>query len=197
MTDTLLGLFIGVGLAAACGFRVFVPLFAASLAIDAGYLTPMAGFEWLGSPLAMVALGAATIVEVAGFYIPWVDNALDSLASPAAVIAGTVLTVTFLPDLGGFAEWVIAAIVGGGTAGVVQAGSVLVRGTSTATSGGLANPIVSTAELGGAVTMASMAIFIPLLAMLIVGLGLFYLIRKIWRNFARKEVTFVEPPAQA
>jgi hypothetical protein len=178
--DTLLGVMIGIGLAAACGFRVFVPLFVASVA---GHVNPEllplgAGFEWVTSWPAMIALGTATLLEVGAYYIPWVDNALDAVATPAAVIAGSLVTAAFLPEgMGPFLSWTTAAIVGGGSAGVVQATTVMVRGASTGTTAGLGNPAVSTAELGGSILTAFLAIFIPIVAFLLLIVCFYFLLR--------------------
>jgi hypothetical protein len=162
--DTALSLLAGLGLAAACGFRVFVPLLVASLAVNIGYLNPTPEFAWLGSPIALTAFSIATVLEIAGYYVPWVDNALDTLASPAAVIAGTVVAASFAVDMDPFMRWTLAIIAGGGLAATVQAGSVAARGMSLSTSGGIANPVVATAELAGAVTTSALAVVTPILA---------------------------------
>lgn len=173
--NELLALFVGISLAAACGFRVFVPLFIASLAANGNLelfgeadLKSMLGpeYDWLGSNSVTLALGIATVLEVGSYYIPWLDNALDSVATPAAVIAGTFLTSAVMPEMmgNGFFKWFVAVIVGGGSAGLVQSASVILRGTSTVTTAGFGNPIVSTAELGGSVLISLLAILLPALA---------------------------------
>lgn len=189
--DTLFGVMIGIGLAAACGFRVFVPLFVASVA---GHVNPELlplgeSFEWVTSWPAMIALGTATLLEVGAYYIPWLDNALDAVATPAAVIAGSLATAAFLPEgMGPFLSWTTAAILGGGSAGVVQASTVMIRGASTGTTAGLGNPAVSTGELGGSLLTAFLAIFVPLLAFLLLVIAFFFLLRWLRRWFrARRE----------
>ncbi len=177
--DELLVLFVGIGLAAACGFRVFVPLFIASLAANGNVelfadadLKGMLGseYEWLGSTPVTVALGIATVVEIGSYYIPWLDNALDAIATPAAIIAGTFITSVAMPEMmgDGFFKWLVAVIAGGGSAGMVQGASVILRGTSTATTAGIGNPIVSTAELGGSLLTSILAILLPAFAMIVV-----------------------------
>ena len=188
MLDELLALFIGISLAAACGFRVFVPLFIVSLAANGNVdLFGGAGlsgtlstkYNWLGSDPVTLALGIATLFEVGSYYIPWLDNALDSVVTPSAVIAGTFLTDAVMPEMmgDGFFKWLLAIITGGGSAGLVQGASVILRGTSTATTAGVGNPVVSTAELGGSLLMSILAILLPALAMAIVlallGFGIY------------------------
>ena len=196
--NEMLAIFAGVGLAAACGFRVFVPLFIASLAANTGYETELlmnfnmqellGEHHWLGSDLATITLGIATVVEIGSYYIPWLDNALDSIATPAAVIAGTFISGEMMPDFigDGSVKWAAAAIMGGGTAGLVQGASVITRGTSTATTGGIGNAVVSTAELGGSILTAGLAILVPLLAGLLVLVLLYYVIRTIFRFFKNR-----------
>jgi hypothetical protein len=162
--DTVLSVLAGLGLAAACGFRVFVPLLVASIAVNVGYLDPSPEFAWLGSPIALVAFSVATALEIGGYYIPWVDNVLDTLASPAAVVAGTVVAASFAVDMDPFMRWTLAIIAGGGLAATVQTGSVAARGMSLSTSGGAANPVVATAELAGAVATSALAVVTPVLA---------------------------------
>ncbi len=162
--EGILGLLIGLGLAAACGFRVFVPLFVMALAAQGGYVELAPDFGRVGSDIAVVALGVATVAEIAAFYVPWLDNALDSLALPAATIAGILATAAAISDMHPFLKWAIAVIGGGGLAGSIQLVSTLVRGGSTLSTGGLANPLVSTAEAAGSTLLSLLAIFIPILA---------------------------------
>lgn len=161
--ETFLSVCLGVGLAAACGFRIFVPLLVVSVAAFSGHLTLSAGFQWLGSEAALVCLGVATVLEVAAYYIPWVDHVLDTAAAPAAVVAGVVVTASMITDMSPMLKWTLAAIAGGGAAGMVQTGTMLLRGTSTLATGGFGNPLVATVELLGATTTAVLALFAPLL----------------------------------
>lgn len=209
--NEMIAIFAGVGLAAACGFRVFVPLFIASLAANTGVeafggmdFQQMLGadFEWLGSTPITIALGVATVLEIGSYYIPWLDNALDTIATPAAVVAGTFISGAMLPEFMGddAFKWIVAAIMGGGTAGVVQGASVIARGASTATTGGVGNPAVSTAELGGSVLTAGLAVMIPIVAAILVVVMLFFFIRTIIRWFGRrserKRAGAAPPPSQ-
>lgn len=171
--DTVLSILAGLGLAAACGFRVFVPLLVAGLAAHAGLIQPAPEFAWLGSTPAIMAFSVATVLEVGAYYIPWLDHALDTLASPAAVIAGSLVAASLATDLDPFARWTLAIIAGGGLAATVQTGSVAARGASLSMSGGLANPVVASAELGGALATSAVAVVAPWLAITgLIGLGL-------------------------
>jgi hypothetical protein len=168
--DTLLSLGVGLGLSAACGFRVFVPLLVASIAAQAGHYPLSPGFEWIGTREALLALTTATLLEVLAYYIPWLDNALDAIATPAAVAAGMIVSASVLTDLPPLLKWG-AALVGGGVAGIAQGASVLLRLKSALFTGGLGNPLVSTAELVAAIVLALLALFLPL-ACLVLTVGL-------------------------
>lgn len=171
--DTVFSILAGLGLAAACGFRVFVPLLVASLAVHAGYLSPAPEFAWLGNTAAVITFAVATVLEVAAYYVPWLDHALDTLASPAAVVAGTVVMASMAVDMDPFVRWTLAIIAGGGVAATVQTGTIAARGASFSVSGGLTNPAVSTMELGGAAVTSVLSVVSPWLALLgLVALGL-------------------------
>ena len=150
-----------------------------------------ADFEWLGSTPVTITLGIATVIEIGSYYIPWLDNALDSIATPAAVVAGTFITGAMMPELmgDGAVKWIAATIAGGGTAGLIQGASVITRGTSTATTGGIGNPVVSTAELGGSVLVASLAILVPILVGILVVVLLYFVIRTVYRFFKCRMAT--------
>ena len=160
--ETILGLCIGIGLSAACGFRVFVPLLVMSVASLMGWFEPMQGFEWLAMPSVCIALGFATLCEIGAYYVPWVDNLLDTVATPAAMLAGTLTTMAVSSgEMSQFATWAAAIIVGGGTAGVVQMSTVAARGVSTATTGGLGNFVIATGEWIGAIVLSVLAMIMP------------------------------------
>lgn len=171
-------------MAAACGFRVFVPLLVASVAVRAGMLQPSADFAWLGSTPAMVAFGVATLMEVGAYYVPWLDHALDTLASPASVVAGSLVAASVAVDMDPFARWTLAIIAGGGLAAGVQAGTVAARGLSFASTAGVGNPVVATAELGGALATSAIALVAPGLAIL--GLAALAAVVTVWMRRRRR-----------
>jgi hypothetical protein len=180
--ETLLSVCVGVGLSAACGFRVFVPLLVMSIASVSGHLTLAHGFEWIGTYPAMLAFSVATVLEVAGYYIPWLDHLLDTIATPAAIVAGTVVTASAVTDMSPFLKWTLAVIAGGGAAGLVQSATVVTRGASAVTTGGLANPLVSTLELAGAAVTSVLAIVVPVLAVALIATALIVFGRKLFRR---------------
>lgn len=180
--ETVLSICVGIGLSAACGFRVFVPLLLTSLAALAGHLTLATHFQWIGTYPALIAFSVATGLEITGYYVPWLDHLLDTVATPAAIVAGTILTASMITDVSPILRWSLAVIAGGGVAGVVQSGTVLTRTISTSSSGGLANPLVSTAELGLALLTSLLAIFVPVLAVAGVAVLIVLIGRKAWKQ---------------
>lgn len=167
--ETLLGLIVGVGLSAACGFRVFVPLLGMSVASMSGHLELSPGFAWIGTVPALIAFASATVLEVGAYYLPWFDNLMDVAATPAAVAAGTVVTASMVGEVSPFLQWSLAAIAGGGVAGTVQFGTVALRSASSVTTGGFGNFMVSTMELLGAIVTTLLAILLPILGLAVVA----------------------------
>ncbi|MDL5055087.1 DUF4126 domain-containing protein [Oscillatoria laete-virens NRMC-F 0139] len=165
--ETFLSICIGVGLSAACGFRVFIPMLILSGASLFGNFELFESVAWLGSWPVFICLVIATVCEVLAYYIPWLDNLLDSIASPMAVIAGALVSYSVFTDMPPWAHWGLAIIAGGGAAGLVQLGSVQTRLVSTATTGGFGNPIVSTIESIGAVLLSIFSIFLPVIALVL------------------------------
>jgi len=166
--EIILTILMGIGLSAASGFRIFIPFLVISIASLTGNLTLAEPFSWIGTFPALIMFGAATVFEIAGYYIPWVDNILDTIASPIAVIAGVVLMASVITGMSPLIKWTLAIIAGGGVAGTIQALTGITRVTSSITTGGLGNPAVSTVESGSSITLSAIAIFIPLIAGLIV-----------------------------
>jgi hypothetical protein len=165
--ETLLALCIGVGLAASCGFRVFVPFLVLAVAARAGLLTPAEGFAWLASWPAILALSLATLLEVVAYYVPWLDNLLDSITTPAAVVAGVLALGASVHDVDPMLKWSVAVIAGGGSAGVIKAGTAGVRGLSSIVTGGLANFVLATVEWAVSLVLSLLALVLPLLAAVI------------------------------
>lgn len=174
--DVVLAVLMGVALAGACGFRVFVPMLVLSIAARAGWVGLASNLQWLGSTEAIIALGTASVLEVVAYKVPWLDHALDAIASPAAVIAGTIVAasqtgqITFNGNSGGaMLQWGLALIAGGAVAGVVQAASVTTRAASTMLTGGIANPIISAGESVMSVGASALALVAPVVACVLIA----------------------------
>ncbi|WP_400073867.1 DUF4126 domain-containing protein [Zobellia russellii] len=184
-SETIISIFLGVGLAASVGFRVFLPLFALSLASYTGVWELNESWQWIGSFAAVIVFGVATLVEIFAYFIPWVDNVLDSFAVPLAAVAGTAVMVSTVADLDPVVTWSLAIIAGGGTATAIKGAGATGRLASTASTGGLANPVVSTVETGTAVVVTTASIFAPVLAVILVIIILVVIFR-IYRKLRPK-----------
>jgi hypothetical protein len=182
--DLALAIALGVGLAAATGFRVFLPMLVVSAAAYTGHLPLSENFAWLGTPSALMMLGVAALVEILAYYIPGVDNLLDTLATPAAVVAGTLVSAAVITDLPPMLKWTTAIIAGGGVAGLTQGVTALLRAKSTVLTAGVGNPVIATAELGGSLLVSLLALAAPLIALLVVIVFLWLAMRLI-RRIAR------------
>jgi hypothetical protein len=184
--ETILAVITGIGLSAACGFRIFVPLLALNLASMYGYLNLAPGFEWIGGYYARIAFASATILEIIAYYIPWLDNIMDAIASPFSIIAGTIATASLITDLPPSVKWILAIIAGGGIAGVIQGATTALRAKSSLFTGGLGNPLIATAELAGAAIIALLAIIVPIICFALVAAFAIFVLYKVGRTFSTK-----------
>ena len=178
---TASALLAGISLSAAAGLRVFLPVLALGLASRFGLLELGEEFAWLASDPVLLVVGVAALLEIGAFYVPVVDNLLDALATPAAIGGGTVIVASLLPEMHGLLQWGTAALLGGGAAGIVQGTTVLARGASTASTGGLGNPLVATTETGGSLLTITFALLIPTVFGVFVILALAWLFVRLVR----------------
>ncbi len=184
--ETILAVITGIGLAAACGFRIFVPLLLLNLASIFGFIHLSSGFEWIGNYYATITFALATVLEIIAYYVPWLDNVMDTIASPVSVIAGTIATASIITDMPSSLKWLVAIIAGGGIAGLLQGSTALLRGKSSLLTGGAANPVVSTVELGGSVITSVLAILVPIIGFILVVILAVYLLYKGGRILFKK-----------
>jgi hypothetical protein len=183
MSDLALSIVLGIALAAATGFRVFLPMLIVSAAAYTGHLQLDNNFSWLGTPSALTMLSVAALTEVLAYYVPVIDNLLDTLATPAALIAGTIVSAAVMTDVPPMVQWTVAVIAGGGIAGLTQGLTGILRAHSTVWTGGLGNPVIATAELGGALLISFLAMVAPTAAIALVILFLLVAIRLLRRIF--------------
>lgn len=180
----LLELALGVTLSAAAGFRVFLPPLILSLAALFGNIQLNSDWQWASSPEAVILLAIATVVEITAYYLPLVDNLLDTIKIPLAMVIGTLLTAGSLGDLDPVVQWTIAVIAGGGAstaiAGINGAGRVALTGLT----GGVANFLLATLESISATVLALIVVLVPILApfalLLLISLSVY-----IFLNFAK------------
>ena len=183
MSDLALSIVLGIALAAATGFRLFLPMLIVSGAAYTGHLHLDDGFAWLGTLSALIMLSVAALAEVLAYYIPVVDNLLDTVATPAAFVAGTIVSAAVMIDAPPMVKWTAAVIAGGGIAGLIQGMTGILRAHSTVLTGGLGNPIIATAELGSAALISFLALAAPTVAIALVAVFLIVALRLVFRRF--------------
>lgn len=188
--ETLFSIFVGIGLSAAVGFRIFVPFLVVSIAAYNGFVDLSLSTQWIGTLPAMIVFVTATLFEILAYYIPWLDNLLDTIATPAAVVAGIILSAAVITDISPLIKWVLAIIAGGGVAASVQLTTDLTRIKSSAVTGGTGNFIVSSAEAGSSIGLSLIAIFLPVAAAVIVlffvGWSIYFIRKKFFSPARRK-----------
>ena len=157
----ILSLSLGLGLAAACGFRVFIPPLMMGVASRFDLYQLEGSFTWVGETWAIAIFGIATILEIGGYFIPWIDNLLDAVATPAAILGGIFVTSASLEgEMDPSVQWMLSIIAGGGVSGVIQLGTVATRAISTGTTGGLANPLISLLEAVASIVCIILSLFL-------------------------------------
>jgi hypothetical protein len=166
--QTWLSICLGIGLSAACGFRVFVPLLCLSIAANTGHVHLISSFAWIGSTPALITFSVATALEIAAYYIPFLDNLLDTVAVPAAAVAGVLVTLSVMTDMPPLWRWTLAMIAGAGVASSTQVATTKLRAISSVTTGGVGNHVLATAEAGTASMLSLVAIVWPVLAVVLV-----------------------------
>ena len=187
-TELITAVAIGIGLAASTGFRVFVPMLVAAIAAKAGLLPLNESFQWLASWTSIAILATATVVEILAYYIPVVDNLLDTVATPLAVVAGTLLLTSVLPIDSELMRWITGAAFGGGSAAVVQSGSALTRLTSTKLTAGVGNPVVATVENVAATGTSILSLIIPFFIVAIFLLLIIFIFTRVRRKLRKDQM---------
>ncbi len=183
MGETILSFLLGIGLSAAVGFRIFVPMLVVSLASMVGVIHLAPGFQWMGTPVAALVFAVATLVELLSFLVPWISNALDSIATPAATIAGVIMMAAVLTDMDPLLRWALAIIAGGGVALTVQGATVVTRAVAAGSTGGIANPVVGILEAIGALVVTVTTIVIPAIMGILILIVVLLLLRIVIPKF--------------
>jgi hypothetical protein len=180
---------LGIGLSACCGFRVFIPMLAGALASHFGVFTLPADLQWLSGWPSIICFGTAAVAEVLAYYVPFIDNALDTIATPLSVAAGTVLATSILPldNQEPLLRWGAGFIAGGASAGVIQLGTGLLRLFSSKATVGAGNVVVSSTENAAAITGSVLSFFIPVVVALVVLILMVWILNKGSRLLFRKK----------
>ena len=191
--ETISAVALGIGLSASTGFRVFIPLLVAGLASHFGILPLGESFSWMSSVPALLSFGVAVVVEVLAYYIPFVDNLLDSIATPLSVGAGTLLMTSVFPSDSEWMKWIVGFVVGGGAAATIQSGSAVTRLLSTKFTAGTGNPVVSTGEGVAATGFSILSLFTPILVAVILMAFVVVVLRLVYKKLLKRRKTASSP----
>jgi len=186
-SELILSLIIGIGLSASVGFRIFVPFLVLSVFSLLGFVNLSSGFDWIGTYPALIAFGFASLVEIVAYFFPWFDNLLDTIAGPVSIIAGALVMGSVLADFSPLLKWSLAIIAGGGLAGTIQHSTGLLRLTSSTTTGGIANPVISPTEAGASFSLSALSILLPIVAFLLVLFLIIWIVKKFHKIFFKKK----------
>lgn len=181
--ETVLSICVGIGLSAAVGLRVFIPFLITSIFAYTGQIDLSTNFTWIGTLPALIIFSIVTIVEILAYYITWLDNFLDTIEHPVAILAGIVLAGAVVTEFSPVLKWALALIVGGGVAGIINAATGLIRLKTSAVTGGVGNPVVSTIEAASSTVISFVAIFFPIVGVFIVGASVVYFTYMIKKKF--------------
>lgn len=189
VSETISAIAMGIALSACCGFRIFIPLLAASLAGYFQWISLPDTVSWMGSLTSVICFGTAALLEIAAYYIPFVDNLSDLIATPLAAGAGTLVAYSILPgqENNELLQWILAMVAGGVSAGTIQSGTGLLRLASTKFTAGTGNALVATGENAAAIGGVALSFMIPVLMVIFVVLLVIWILRKLFIGKAKKE----------
>ena len=179
--QAILGASMGIGLAAASGFRVFLPPFLMSLWLRFGFLSleiEGSEFDFIYSDLCVIMLGVASASEILAYKIPFLDNALDAIATPLAGLAGVAVMAVSLEGLDPSIQWGVAVIAGGGASLGIQSATVAGRGISSVLTLGIGNPLFSITEDIASLFLVLIALVAPLIALIMTLCLIVYFLKR-------------------
>jgi hypothetical protein len=183
---TILAALMGLSLASASGFRVFLPPFLLSIAVRTDTLVNLdlsdTSFAIFDSNAAVLILGIACLAEFAAYYVPWLDNLLDTIATPAAVLSGVGMSSMVLVGTDPIMQWSFAIIAGGGSAGTIQLTTVAIRGLSSTLTLGFGNSFVASGENIASVVLTIAALLAPLIAAIFAVIIILLLVRQVTKK---------------
>jgi glucan phosphoethanolaminetransferase (alkaline phosphatase superfamily) len=190
--ETVSAIALGIGLSASAGFRVFIPLLIAGIASHFGVLPLGESFEWMGSTLALICFGAAAVLEVLAYYIPFIDNLIDTIATPLSIVAGTLLMTSVFPAENEWMKWILGFIVGGGAAATIQSGSTITRLFSSKFTAGAGNPVVSTTEGVAATGFSILSLIIPIIVAILIVILIVFILRILYKKLIKRKKQYVQ-----
>ncbi|HEX6748293.1 MAG TPA: DUF4126 domain-containing protein [Longimicrobium sp.] len=187
--DALSAAALGVVLAATAGLRAFLPVFSASLAAWMTDLPLPGNLAWLERPQTVLIFGVATLLEILGDKIPVVDHALDAVQVLTKPVLAVLAATPFLYQVAPEYSVAIGILLGAPLALGVHSAKATARLGSTATTAGVGNPLLSIAEDVAAVASIILGFLAPLLALVLMAVTIFFIVRLALRVRRRRRAT--------
>lgn len=193
----MIAVLTGMGLSAAAGLNAFIPfLVVALIARFSDIITLPPDFAWIESWWAIGIAGVLLLTEVVLDKIPAVDTVNDAVQTfirPS--VGGLIFAATSAAQQLDQSTWMaehpwVGIGLGVVVSGLVHTGKVAARPAINAGTLGAGAPVVSAAEDTVSVGLSLIAIFVPILVILALGLlvlGVVLLYRRVrrWRSVRR------------
>lgn len=157
----VINILLGLALATATGFRIFLPMFLLSFTSHIGWVTLPQKLSWLEGETALFVLGVAMLIELVSYFIPGVDNIMDIIDTPIAVIVGFLVVFSVI-EVNSMMEWILAVVIGGIVPAVIKACKATIRGGVTLLMGGLGNGLFSIVEALASILIVVISVFLLL-----------------------------------
>lgn len=184
--EILSNILAAFGLSSSAGLNAYLPLLVVALTARYSNLIELRD-PWtaLESPWTIGVLVVLLLVEFFADKTPAINHVNDAIQTFVRPTAGAIL---FAASTGVVSEMnpVVALVLGLFTAGAVHtAKSVVVRPAVTATTGGVANPVVGLAEDLTALVLSVVAVVLPVLISAIIILATALILYWLWRRSVR------------
>lgn len=185
----LLSILSAFGLSTAAGLNAYIPLLTVGLLARYTDLVHLnAPYDVVEHPVFLLAVAVLTLLDLIGDKIPAVDHALHLAGMIISPAAGAIVFLAANSSTGAV-DPVLAAVCGILAAGATHIGRSAVRPVATATTGGAANPVISAIEDIVSLVVSILAVLAPILAVVILALFAFVVVRAIRRIWPRRQTT--------
>lgn len=179
--------FSAFGLSFSAGLNAYIPLLVVGLmARYTDWIQLSPPWDTLSNPWVLLVLVVLLLIEFFADKVPAVNHINDAIQTFVRPVAGAIVFAASAHALTHVSP-VIAMICGLLVSGAVHGAKALaVRPAVTVTTGGLANPLVSTAEDILATILSVVAILVPIVLGALICLLTAWLIWMLWRRANRQ-----------
>jgi hypothetical protein len=174
----MLEIFAAFGLSASAGLNAYLPLLIVAVCAKIGVFRLNPPFDVMTSWWVIGVLAVLLLIEILVDKVPAVDTVNDVINTVIRPAAGAILfaaAANVVTDISPVLSVILGLLVAGG----VHAAKATVRPVLTASTAGVANPVVSTVEDVISGVTALVSILVPWLVLLIATIGIVMFLR--WR----------------